>query len=166
MASTYVSEKEFEEVYRRHLHAVFGFALRCVCRREIAEEITSEAFLALYQNFPRIDKAQLPSWLFTVVKNRSLDYWRRRAVELRHAESQPDCITATDTPLSVLLEIKALKPIHRICLLLRYAHGMDREEIGKQTGLTPDQVKSCLQYGRRLLREQMLLDNPPHGANP
>ena len=41
---------EFEKLYREFMHAVFRYALHCVGRREIAEEITSEAFLALYQN--------------------------------------------------------------------------------------------------------------------
>jgi RNA polymerase sigma-70 factor (ECF subfamily) len=47
-----------------------------------------------------------------------------------------------------------LKPIHRVCLLLRYVHGMTLTEIAEQTGRSETQVKGHLQYGRRLLREK------------
>ena len=50
---------------------------------------------------------------------------------------------------------KALKPVHRVCLILRYVHGMERGEIARETGLSETQVKGHLQYGRRLLRQQL-----------
>ena len=49
----------FHEVYDRHAAAVFRFALRCVGRRDLAEDLTSEAFLALHQNVGNVDIAQL-----------------------------------------------------------------------------------------------------------
>jgi RNA polymerase sigma-70 factor (ECF subfamily) len=151
--------KEFEELYRKHLDAVFRYTLHCVGRRAIAEEITSEAFLALFRNLDHIDKSQLPGWLLTVARNRAMDYWRRQAVERRYAESLPDPAAAAAPPSSSaggLFDSKVLKPLHRVCLILRYAHGMDRSEIAQWTGLSQDQVKSCLQYARRLLRNELL----------
>jgi DNA-directed RNA polymerase specialized sigma24 family protein len=53
---------------------------------------------------------------------------------------------------SFLLHHESLKPEHRVCLELRYRRGMTRTEIAAHTGLTDNQVKSCLQYGLRLLR--------------
>jgi RNA polymerase sigma-70 factor, ECF subfamily len=71
-----INAGKFDEIYRQHANAVFRVLLRAVGRREIAEEIASEVFLALYQNSERIDSAQLPAWLFTVAKRRA-DHWRR-----------------------------------------------------------------------------------------
>ena len=55
---------------------------------------------------------------------------------------------------SFLLENKALKPVHRVCLILRYVHGMSREEIAIRLGMTDNQVKGTLQYALELLRQQ------------
>ena len=44
----------FEDLYRRHVQAVFRFAWRVTGDRETAEDITSEAFLALYRNLDSI----------------------------------------------------------------------------------------------------------------
>jgi DNA-directed RNA polymerase specialized sigma24 family protein len=39
----------FEELYRQHVQAVFRFALSVAGKRDVAEDLTSEAFLALHR---------------------------------------------------------------------------------------------------------------------
>src|SRR6516164_3653101 len=119
----------FEEIYRRHVQSVFRFAMRCVSRRDLAEDLTSEAFLALYRNFDRIDDTQLPGWLLTVVRNRARDHWRRQMVEQRYLESLDPPATEMPALEQWILDSPDLKPIHRSCLMLRYVHGMSRGEI-------------------------------------
>ncbi len=159
--------EEFETLYARHLPAVFRYALRCVGRREIAEEIAAEAFLALYRNLDDIDAAQLPGWLLTVVKHRAVDHWRRAqreqpmapaAVQAGQAGNDPPAPAAADEKaLEVWLVegCKELKPMHRACLLLRFVQGMTRAEIARELGLTENQVKGSLQYALELLRRAL-----------
>lgn len=151
--------KGFDQLYRRHVDALFRFAVRQVGRRDIAEEITSEAFLALHRNQDRIDEAQLPAWLYTVVRNRAVDYWRRQAAEqralLEYEQGRPTMTEPRSLLEHSLSRNKALKPVHRVCLILRYVYGMERGEIAQETGLSEVQVKGHLQYGRRLLRSQL-----------
>ena len=145
----------FEETYRKHFGAVFRFALRCAGKRELAEDLTSEAFLALYQHWSEIDPGQLPGWLITVVKNRSVDHWRRTSREELYANPPDEAATKFDSQLGkFLLESKALKPVHRVCLILRYVHGMNRGQIALKLGMTDNQVKGSLQYALELLRQQ------------
>ena len=145
----------FEEVYQQHFGAVFRFALRCVGRRELAEDLASEAFLALYQHWSKIDRAQLPGWLITVVKNRAVDHWRRAGREELCAEPPAEVPTGFDSHLSsFLLDDKALKPAHRVCLILRYIHGMSRAEMALELGMSENQVKGHLQYALELLRQK------------
>jgi RNA polymerase sigma-70 factor, ECF subfamily len=146
---------EFEALYRAHVQAVFRFALRCVTKRELAEDLTSDAFLALYHNLDSVDGSRLPAWLFTVVRNRARDHWRRQAVEQRYLQSLEEPSIASD-PLPLerwILESGDLKPVHRTCLMLRYGHGMTRAEIASRTGLSETQVKGYLQYALELLRK-------------
>jgi RNA polymerase sigma-70 factor (ECF subfamily) len=143
----------FEELYRKHVQSVFRYALCCAGKRDIAEDLTSEAFLALYQRLDRIDESLLPGWLLTVVRNRARDLWRRRAVEQRYAEQLARLPKAEAPPLEDwLLHCADLKPVHKACLALRYVFGLKRAEIADRTGLSEMQVKNCLQYGLELLR--------------
>jgi len=146
---------DFEGLYRTHAPAVFRFALRCVGRRELAEDLTSEAFLALHRNLEQIDASLLPGWLFTVVRNRARDHWRRQVVEQRYLETLKEPVSEADGPALErwILDSPDLKPVHRTCIMLRYVHGMTRAEIASQTGLSETQVKGHLQYALELLRK-------------
>lgn len=147
----------FEELYRRHVQAVFRFALSVTGDRAAAEDVTSDVFLALYRNLDTIDESLLPGWLLTAARNRARDVWRRRAVEQRYIE-QLEALPKEQTAVpqfleSWLLEVGDLKPVHRTCMMLRYAYGMTRAEIAAKTGLSETQVKGHLQYGLKLLRQ-------------
>lgn len=149
--------RALEAAYRLHATAVFRFAVRCVGRADLAEDLTSEAFLALQRNLDSVELSQLPSWLFRVVKNRAIDHWRRRQVERRYAEQAEPAVV--DEPLPAvppkLLESRALKPVHRLCLLLRYVQGLTRAEVAERLGLSETQVKGHIQYALTLLRREL-----------
>jgi RNA polymerase sigma-70 factor (ECF subfamily) len=147
--------EDFEQVYKKHFAAVFRLTLRCVGRRDIAEEITSEAFLALYQNFERIDTSQLPAWLFTVAKRRAADYWRRMPREQTSLEDIEPVAPVREPTLGLndlFRKCGSLTPLHRVCVTLRYVHGLTRTEIAAKLGLSETQVKGHLQYALHLLR--------------
>jgi len=151
----------FEAIYEAYRPRLFSFLVRLSRRRDVAEDLTSEAFLALFRHRDAIDVSQLPGWLLTAVKNRAIDYWRHRAIEQRYAAA------ATRAELPPVREPRvdddlfnhpSLGPEHRVCLTLRYVHGMNRAEIAGRTGLSPEQVKNRIQYALRVLREQVAPD--------
>lgn len=147
---------KLDEIYAKHAAAVFHYALKCVGRRDVAEDITSEVFLSLHRTIESIDADQLPGWLFTVAKNRAIDHWRRSNVERRYLDSLEAAEPTWEPPVDVWLrEATGLKPVHRACLILRYVHGMTRVEIAAQLGLTENQVKGHLQYSLTILRRDL-----------
>lgn len=151
-----MNESDFDAVYRQYIDELFRYVVKHVGRRDVGEEITSESFLALYRSFDRMDRDQLRPWLFAVARNRVIDYWRHQAIENRFAsEYRPAVVPAPELSLEqLLLGIRRLKPVHRLCLILRYVDGLDRSEIARETGLSEIQVKGHLQYGRQLLKRE------------
>jgi len=150
---------DFDDVYARHAGGVLRFAWRLVGRRDVAEDLTAEAFLSLHQHWSSVEAAQLPGWLFTVVRNKAIDYWRRRTVEERYAQTLPTepSTPPMDVPIEMaVIEHPALKPVHRVCLRLRYGHGMTVAEVARATGLSDTQVKGLLQYSRQILRRELV----------
>ncbi|MEZ5365800.1 MAG: RNA polymerase sigma factor [Bryobacterales bacterium] len=158
-----LSEAEFRGIYERHAAEILRYAIRCVGRREIAEEIASEAFLKMHLHRDRILASRAAAWLTAAVKNQATDYWRRQQVERRHLDvAAPETAEPeSEQDWSDLLRERALKPEHRVCLTLHYVHGMNRGEISARTGLSDNQVKNCLQYGLKLLRRSI---GPKDGA--
>jgi RNA polymerase sigma-70 factor (ECF subfamily) len=150
----------FDDVYRKHLAAVLRAASSAVGRRDVAEEITADAFLELHRQFDRIEADRLPGWLITVVRTRAIDCWRRQQLERRFAEQLPAAIAADTAALALvsrdgLFSHLSLKPVHRACLSMRYEAGMPRDEIAARLGLIGTQVRGHLQYGLTLLRKHM-----------
>ncbi|MES2392077.1 MAG: sigma-70 family RNA polymerase sigma factor [Acidobacteriota bacterium] len=150
---------DFDEIYREYAGAVFGVSLRAVSRPEVAEDITSEVFLAFRDQVDRVPREQLPAWLFAVAKRRAADYWRHHYVEQRWSEavlqeSPRSTTTEPEFPLETLLgRCTELKPMHRRCLILRFRHGMSRAEIAEHLRTSEMQVKNHLQYALKLLRD-------------
>lgn len=153
----------FDDVYRKHLTAVLRAASRAVGRRDVAEEITADAFLELHRQFDRIEPDRLPGWLITVVRNRAIDYWRRQQLERRFVEQLPNPTVPAADALGAanrdgLFAHPSLKPVHRACLSMRYEQGMARDEIAARLGLTETQIRGHLQYGLTLLRKHVTRD--------
>lgn len=146
----------FEGAYRDYRDVVLRFAIQCVGRREIAEELTAEAFLELHRRWSSIHAERLPSWLFTVVKNRAIDHWRRMEQEKRYSlELSLPIENPHPAEIQSAFDNPALKPVHRLCLTFRYVHEMSLAEVAGRLGLKEVQVKGYLQYARAILRKQL-----------
>lgn len=149
--------RDFDGLYRRYISAVYRLCMRYVGRSDVAEELASEVFLTLYQQFDTVEDSQLPAWLFTVAKRRAIDYWRRqRYEELPRTvpETREASLDASIDARSLLARCTQLTHVHRSVLLLRYVYGMSRSEIAERTGLEEMQVKGYLQYALKLLRDE------------
>ena len=125
---SYTCQDGFEAAYRKHVDAVFRFALSCVRRRDVAEDLTSDAFLALFRNFDGIDQTRLPGWLLAVVRNRARDLLAAPGDRAAVPRSRsPTSLTPSRLNLNGgLLASPGLKAIHRVCLRLRYVDELSR----------------------------------------
>lgn len=147
--------RHFDVIYQKHLDKVLRFATRRVGRPDIAEELTADAFLQLYLHWDAIDVDRLPAWLFTVVTNRAVDYFRHEASEKRFLNSTERLATCHALEDTLLFDSRALNGLHRTCLRLRYIHEMSVDDIADHVGSTPVRVKGHLQYARQILRRQL-----------
>ncbi len=72
-------EESLEVLIKRYLNLVFGFVLKYVNNQQTAEDITQEVFLKAWRNLKKLDKKQsFKSWLFTIAKNSSLDFLKKK----------------------------------------------------------------------------------------
>ena len=91
-------ERAFSLIVRAYQVPVFNYVLRLVGDRTLAEDLTQEVFLRVYQGLPNFSlRAKFTTWLFQVTKNRVLD-------ELRASERRPRAAVPLDElpPLEVV----------------------------------------------------------------
>ena len=105
-----IEVEEFERVYRTSRDLVFRHALRVAGRRDVAEEITGDAFVALFEHRADVTPAMLPGWLVTFVKRRGIDHWRHREVVQRHEATASEAVTipAESTAVLVIQDVAAI----------------------------------------------------------
>jgi RNA polymerase sigma-70 factor (ECF subfamily) len=138
--------ESFETAYRQHFAAVFRFAVSLVGRRDVAEDLTADAFLELHRHMDRIQLDQLPAWLFVVVRNRARDRWRRLQTEQRSARWLAQDAVGPSAPASPQwLLSEGLSSVQRVCLELHYVWGFTVAEAAGRLGMTEGQVKGHLQ---------------------
>jgi RNA polymerase sigma-70 factor (ECF subfamily) len=79
----------FEVVYERHSGAAYSLAYRMCGSRGPAEDVTQEAFLAIWRSGSRYDPARgsVRTWVLGIVHNRAIDWLRRSVVQDRRRAS-------------------------------------------------------------------------------
>jgi RNA polymerase sigma-70 factor, ECF subfamily len=144
-------ERAFSLIVRAYETPVFNYVLRLVGDRSLAEDLTQEVFLRVYQGLPKFSlRCRFTTWLFQVTKNRVLD-------ELRASERRPRALVTIDDipPLEVVdapfERIEAIDAIWRgvealnvdlkMALLLRDVVGLSYTEIADSLEVTLATVK-------------------------
>jgi RNA polymerase sigma-70 factor, ECF subfamily len=144
-------ERAFSIILRMYEQPVYNYVLRLCGDRVLAEDLTQEVFLRVYQGLPGFSlRSRFTTWLFQVTKNRVLD-------ELRSIERRPRAVVALDdiAPLEVLdapveraetidgvwRAVEALNPDLKMALLLRDVVGLSYTEIAETLEITLATVK-------------------------
>ena len=144
-------ERAFSIIVRAYQVPVFNYVLRLIGDRSLAEDLTQEVFLRVFQGLPKFSlRSKFTTWLFQVTKNRVLD-------ELRASERRPRALVALDDapPLEVLdapaeqaetiqalwTAVDALNTDLKMALLLRDVVGLSYNEIADSLDTTLATVK-------------------------
>jgi RNA polymerase sigma-70 factor (ECF subfamily) len=168
-------ERAFTIIVRSYETPVFNYILRLVGDRALAEDLTQEVFLRVYQGLPNFSlRSRFTTWMFQVTKNRVLD-------ELRAVERRPRTVVAIedapslevlDTPLENLEEMDALwKAINalsvdlRMALLLRDVVGLSYTEIADSLEITLATVKWRIYKAREEVQLALARDGIRFGKN-
>jgi RNA polymerase sigma-70 factor (ECF subfamily) len=169
-------ERAFAIIVRAYETPVFNYVLRLVGDRALAEDLTQEVFLRVFQGLPKFSlRCKFTTWLFQVTKNRVLD-------ELRASERRPRHLVALDDvpPLEVMdapiergetvdalwRAIEGLSTDLKMALLLRDVAGLSYTEIADALEVTLATVKWRIYKGREdvalaLAREGITFDTRP-----
>jgi RNA polymerase sigma-70 factor (ECF subfamily) len=145
------------DIYDRALPQIYGYFLSRCREQALAEDLTSETFLAAARD--RSDGSVSVAWLVGVARHKLADHWRRqareerllRAVETMTAESQDPWDEHVDA-LRARQALDEVAPQHRAALTLRYVDGLPVAEVASVLGRTVDATEALLVRARRDLR--------------
>src|SRR4051794_33580982 len=158
-------QEALAEAYRRHAGAVMALASRVLASRNLAEEVTQEVFLRLWNHADRFDpeRGSLRSWLLAQAHGRAVDLLRsesaRKGREERdvrgRAESGYD-LEHEVFDLTVAEQVRdaltALPVDERRAIELAYFGGLTYREVAVRLDQPEGTVKSRIRAGLKRLR--------------
>lgn len=136
------------DIFDQEEEGLLRFAFGLLGRREVAEEIVQEGFLALFENY---DEVQNPrAWLYRAIRNKAFNEIRKRKREVideTAADGEDDERDAPDEVLGRLeaagqlqLLIADLTPRDGELVRMKYFEGLDYKEIAQRSKMTVGNV--------------------------
>ena len=148
---------------------VFGVLYRLLGAPEPAEEVTQDAFHAVWRRAGsyREDRGAVRTWLLAIARNAAID-WRRtkgkriereaaidEAAELVEETRVDDRVIAGLRAERVREAVAALPDEQRTVLSLAFWSGLSQTEIAERTGTPLGTVKSRVRLGMNRLRDRL-----------
>ena len=160
----------FRSLYEASSSKLFGFALRILHKRELAEEVLQESFVAIWNNAANYQShlAAPMTWMATIVRNKAFDHLRRSdaAVEIDADQFDGEVMNALQDPQATPIEalqmsgdakalawcMSALEGAHRQVVALAYFHDLSHSEVAAQMKLPIGTVKTWIRRSLDKLR--------------
>ncbi len=139
----------------------FSSAVRITGNTEESRDIVQEAYIRAWTNIHRFSgKVTFQSWLFSILRNLSIDYLRKvRNRQLAVGSSiqvqdnnHPGALYEANELTSLIQKwIPSLSETQQLVFLLRDLEDLSIREVIDQTGLTESSIKSSLYLARKKL---------------
>ncbi len=153
-----LGQHRLQQLFEDSFDLVFGFCLVRCGSRQIAEDVSSDAFVEASRLFADGRGAEVhEGWLITVARRRLIDHWRRGE---RH-RARLEKLSLTTEPVSVhvigtddtriMNALSTLPDRQRASLVLRYLDEFSVPEVSEALQLSYSATESLLARARRSL---------------
>ena len=165
-------EAAFAELVNKYQKPVHTLAWRKIGDFHIAEDITQDTFLKVYQRLSTLkDPNQFSGWLYVITANLCATWLRKKRIQIQPLEDtdttmiQEDAYsrhvteerskTASESQREVVKQLLAkLKESERTVMTLHYLGEMTVAEISRFLGVSTSTIKSRLRRARNRLKEE------------
>lgn len=162
-------EAAFSDVYSYYAGRVKSFLMGKGMNDEIAEELTQEIMLTVWRRAESYDpkKAAASTWLFTIARNRRIDYLRGNSrievelddemLDIETTDTDPQAKFVSDAQSSDRLEraLEKLPHEQRQVMHLSYFRGQSHGAIAKWLDLPIGTVKSRIRLAMQAVRSSL-----------
>lgn len=165
----------FSDLVHRYHNPLFGYLMRMLHHRELAEDCLQETFLRVHKKGRTYRTgAKFKSWLFTIATRIAIDTLRknRRALEtqsLDHtapveapAASPDEEAVRSETRETIRAAVESLPPKQRAALILSYYQGHTYSEVADIMGCSLGTIKTHM--SRALKKLATILPAPEGGS--
>jgi len=153
-------------LFDKYYSEILGYIYHCTFDGTVAEDLTSNVFLAVFQQLGRFRWRQVPfrAWLYRIATNEVRMHWRRqKRIKIVSLQSDDDSHTADQSASDSMAVAEEYSLLHkamlelrvkyRTVIILRYFEGKAVADICEITGRKEGTVKSQLHRGLARLQD-------------
>jgi RNA polymerase sigma factor (sigma-70 family) len=158
-------DDEFDRLYEEHAQGLFGFLVYRTGDRQLAEDLTADAFERALRGGRLFDRrrASHKTWLYAIALNLLKDHGRRQTAEGRALErvgtpappSDPVALDRVDQHDELGRALATLSPEEREAIALRYGADLTLPEIATVTHEPLTTVEGRVYRALGKLREEL-----------
>ncbi|HPF50504.1 MAG TPA: RNA polymerase sigma-70 factor [Draconibacterium sp.] len=157
----------FELLFRYYYPGLVVFASNIVVNKDEAEEIVQDFFVRLWENRSTIKVGgTIKSYLFTSVKNRSINYLKSNQVKQHVVDElkkqmetemryNPDIYVDTELQQRLKIAFEKLPPRTAEIFTLSRFKGFTNDEIANDLGLSKRTVETQVSNALKILRKEL-----------
>lgn len=167
----------FDELLQSVQQPLFGYLVRLMGERAVAEDVLQDAFVLIYRKLRWLEEPELfRPWAYRIASREAFKAMKRerrwgeqvRDDEVLGALAAPPTEEGEFEPelIERLPQLVArLSPASRAVLVLHYMHEMSLAEVADVLGLAAGTVKSRLAYGLATLRRALSEEGGQQGRD-
>ena len=158
-------EQAFEALFRAHQNAVYSLAMHFARDRELAADLTQDAFVRAWEKLPKLREPEaFAGWLRALTLNIVRDHFRRaretepldETFEVADEGPGPDeQASGSEQERAVRRAILTLPEHQRTPIVMYHLEGRPVEEVAEALGVPKNTVVSRLARGRAALRRRL-----------
>ena len=166
VAAARTDREAVARLYDKYYSEILGYIYHCTFDGAVAEDLTSNVFLAVFRHLGRFRWRQVPfrAWLYCIATNEVRMYWRRqkriKIVSLQMDDNEDfagpstsDNIASAEEYRLLYTALLELRVKYRTVIILRYFEGKTIAEICEITATKEGTVKSQLHRGLTRLQD-------------
>jgi RNA polymerase sigma-70 factor (ECF subfamily) len=153
-------------LFARHHVRLYRYALRFVRDQQLAEDLVSEVFLAVWRHAAMFEaRSAASTWLLAIARFKALSFLRRRGDAQMDDETAAAIADTADDPEVTIRKkqqgellrdcLVRLSPDHREIIDLVYYQGMAIAAVAAIVGIPENTVKTRMFHARRQLSVQL-----------
>jgi len=162
----------FEMLILKYQSKLFATSMNVVKNRELAEDITQEAYLKAFQKLDTLkDREQFFPWIKRIALNIALNHFEKekRVMDVENDDEEGsffDKITSGESAEDLTLKeelhkyvrsfVEALPDKLRVVILLREVEDMSYEEISEMMNIPLGTVRSRLFNARQIIKDRLI----------
>jgi RNA polymerase sigma-70 factor (ECF subfamily) len=155
-------EDNFKSLFFEFGEKLFQFLFFKYKDEDLARDCSQEAFIILWENCHKIDYPHARSYIFTVGKNKAIDFYRKKKLHLKIENDEKQIIQEEFSeeilelyPKMNLILAKLPAPSKEAFLMNRM-YEMTYSEISKELNISIKAVEKRMSLALKIIREELM----------